>query len=108
MQTKIINTEEAPKKWWAAQDARMRNIANKSHYSYQIQTQVERMKLALSVVYGAKAIYDAFGKTGISIKVDGPWVKNRKELALLEAEWATKGITKKISPQGVTYRLTPQ
>jgi len=108
MQTKIINTEEAPKKWWASQDARMRNIANKSHYSYRVQTQVERMKLALSVVYGAKAIYDAFGKTGVSIKVDRPWVRDRKNLQALEAEWAERGITKKISPQGVTYRLTAE
>jgi len=106
MQTKLLNTEPAPKKWWAAQDARMRNIANKSHYSYQIQTQVERMKLALGLVYSSQGIYDAFGKTGISIKVDRPWVRNRKELTLLEAEWALKGITKKVSEQGVIYRLT--
>ena len=106
MFTSVINTEEAPNKRWAAQDARMRNIANKSHYSQAKQIQVERMKMALGLVYSAKAIYDSFGKKGVSIKVDHATVKDNKNLALLESDWTAQGVTKKVSAQGVIYRLT--
>jgi hypothetical protein len=44
-----LDTKEAPTKWWAAQDARMRNLANKSHYSEQTQIRAERMVMALGV-----------------------------------------------------------
>jgi hypothetical protein len=105
MQQNQINTEEAPNKWWAAQDARMRNIANKSHFPQVIQLQVERMKLVLDIVYTG-VIYEAYGKKGVSILIDTPVVCDRVCLSELEAEWADKGWTKKVSPQGVIYRLT--
>ena len=104
MKTSIINTEEAPNKRWAAQDARMRNIANKSHYSQAVQVQIERMKMALTLVYSAKNIYDSYGKKGISIKVDGAYVKDNKGLAMLEQDWTRDGFIKKVSAQGVIYR----
>jgi hypothetical protein len=100
-----IDTQEAPNKWWAAQDARMRNIVNMSRYSDAEKVRAERMKLALELAYFAKSVYIAFGKKGISVKVDGAEVRDRKNLKLLEAEWTTAGIVKKISPQGVIYRL---
>ena len=58
------------------------------------------------MVYAAKGIYEAYGKKGVSIKVDGAVVKDKANLQALEAEWSAKGFTKKISPQGVIYRLT--
>ena len=106
MQAKTIHTEEAPTKWYAAQDARMRNIANKSRFPDSIQVQITRMMIVLDMVYAAKGIYEAYGKKGVSIKVDGADVKDAKNLRELEAEWAQKGFTKKVSPQGVIYRLT--
>ena len=106
MKTVTLNTEEAQNKRWAAQDARMRNIANKSRYSQAIQIQIERMKMAMTLVYAASGIYEAFGKKGISIKVDGARVKDNKNLALLEKDWTAEGVTKKVSEQGVIYRLT--
>jgi hypothetical protein len=105
MQTIYLNTEEASNKSWAAQDARQRNLNNKSHYSYQVQTQVERMKMVLSVLYSARNIFEAYGKKGVSIKLDHAFVKNRKELALIEADWADQGVTKRVSQQGIIYRL---
>ena len=105
MQTVYLNTEEAPNKSWAAQDARMRNLANKSHYSYKIQTQVERMKMVLSLLYTARGIYEAYGKRGVSIKLDQARVVDRKNLELIEIEWADLGVTKRVSEQGVIYRL---
>lgn len=106
MRTAVLDTQEAPNKWWAAQDARMRNLANASHYNDRTKVRAERMKLALEMVYAAKGVYIAFGKKGISLKVDGAGVKDNKTLALLEQDWSAEGITKKVSAQGVIYRLT--
>lgn len=105
MKAHIIDTKEAPVKWWAAQDARQRNLNNKSQYSHKVHARVERMMLALELVYNAKNIYEAYGKKGISIKVDNPQVVDRKNLRLLEEEWAAAGVTKKASAQGFIYRF---
>ena len=106
MQARELNTQEAPTKWFAAQDAQRRNTNNKSHYPQSVQAQITRMLTVMDMVYAAKGIYEAYGKKGVSIKVDGAVVKDRKNLRELEAEWTVKGFVKKISPQGVIYRLT--
>ena len=106
MQTAIINTDEAPTKWYAAMDAQRRNTNNKSHFPQAIQNQITRMLTVMSMVYAAKGVYEAYGKRGVSIKVDGAQVKDRTNLRALEAEWTVKGFVKKISAQGVIYRLT--
>jgi len=106
MNTRELDTQAAPNKWWAAQDARMRNIANKSHYAESVHIRAERMVLALGLCYSAQGIHEAFGKKGVSVKVDRPrFVKDRKNLQLLEADWALLGVTKKTSAQGVIYRF---
>lgn len=106
MKAQTIRTEEAPNKWWAARDARMRNYANSTRYTDHQKTAAERMKIVLEMVYTAKGVYIAYGKKGISLKVDGAVVRDRKELSFLEEGWSTAGIVKKVSPQGVIYRLT--
>ena len=106
MKTSQIRTEEAPTKWFAAMDARMRNTANKSRYPQAIQLQIDRMVMVMDMVYSAKGVYEAYGKKGVSVKVDGAVVKDKSNLRALEAEWTAKGFVKKISPQGVIYRLT--
>ena len=106
MLERTLDTREAPTKWWAAQDARMRNIANKSHYTESTHIRVERMVLALGLCYAARGIHEAFGKRGVSVKVDRPtFIRDRRNLALLEADWANLGVVKKTSPQGVIYRF---
>jgi hypothetical protein len=106
MQATAINTQEAPTKWFAAQDAQRRNTNNKSHYSLDVQVQITRMTMVMDMVYAAKGIYEAYGKKGVSIKVDGAIVKDQRNLQALEADWTAKGFVKKVSPQGVIYRLT--
>ena len=102
-----LNTEEAPTKWWAARDARQRSLANRSHYPESAKIRAERMRLALDLCYSARGIYEAFGKSGVSIKVDRPtFVRDRSNLELLEAEWTEQGVVKKVSAQGVIYRFT--
>jgi len=105
MKTVSLDTQEAPNKWWAARDARMRNYANSTRYTEFQRIAAERMKLALELVYRAKGIYIAYGKKGISLKVDHPRVIDRYELSLLEAGWEQAGIIKKVTAQGVIYRL---
>ena len=105
MQAVLINTEEAPNKWWAAQDAKMRNETNKTHYPLAIQLQVSRMLSVMDLLYSAEGIYDAYGKKGVSIKVNKAVIRDRKNLRALEDDWAKAGVTKKMSAQGVIYRI---
>jgi hypothetical protein len=106
MLTRDLDTQAAPTAWWAAQDARMRNTANKSHYAESVHIRVERMVLALGLCYRAQGIHEAFGKRGVSVKVDRPtFVRDRDNLRLLEADWALLGVVKRVSTQGVIYRF---
>ena len=106
MLSRNLDTKEAPTAWWAAQDARMRNTVNKSHYSESVHIRVERMVLALGLCYRAQGIHEAFGKRGVSVKVDRPTsVCDRRNLELLEQDWTGLGVTKRVSPQGIIYRF---
>lgn len=89
--------------FYAARDARMRNIANASHFAEVDKIRAERMKMALGLVYAAKGIYVNFRKTKIAVKVDAGWVRDRENLALLEKDWEAQGVTKTLSAQGVIY-----
>lgn len=105
MRQVYLNVDEAPCKWYAARDARMRNYANKSHYSSATHLRVDRMKGVLDIIYAARGIHEAYGKKGISIKVDHPRVRDRAALETFEKEWASQGVTKKVTPQGIIYRI---
>ena len=106
MKEATLANSEAPVKWWAASDARMRSIVNSTHYSDEDKLRAERMKASLGFMFQAKAIYIAYGKKGVSIKVDKPIVKNLEGLASLEAIWDEQGVSKRVSAQGITYRFS--
>jgi hypothetical protein len=89
--------------FYAARDARMRNIANASRFSDVMKIRAERMKQVLTLVYAAKAIHVNFRKTKIAVKVDAGIVRDRKNLALLEKDWEQQGVSKTLSAQGVIY-----
>ena len=105
MKTLALETKEADNKWWAARDARMRNYANSTLYDNATRIRAERMKLVLEMLYAARAVYIAYGKRGVSLKVDRAHVRDRRELAAMEADWAVQGVVKKVSDQGVIYRF---
>ena len=106
MKTFIANTEEAPNKWWAIQDHRMKSIANASHYTAAQKLKGERMRMALCTVYSGKVYDVTFGKRSIAIKVDAECrVNNKKALKQLEAGWTQEGIFKKETPFGTHYHL---
>ena len=100
-----LKRSPAPCAWYAPQDARNRNIANASHYSQAKKVQAEGIKYALELVYAAKEIHINYRKKFIAVKVDQARVKSKKDLELLENDWATKGITKTVTNQGVVYRI---
>lgn len=104
MKANELDSKDAGKyAFYAARDARMRNIVNASKYSEQDKIRAERMKLVLELVYWAKGIHVNFRKTKIAIKVDSATVKDRSQLKLLEQDWEKQGVTKTLSPQGVIY-----
>jgi hypothetical protein len=105
MQERFINTEEAPNKWWAAQDARMRSAANKTHFTNAQQVQAERMRQVLELVYAGRFFEPKYNKTCITIKIEGALVRDKKSLAMLEADWDKLGIKKRQSLQGVNYNI---
>jgi hypothetical protein len=106
MRTVILETKESTNKFWALQDRRMRNIANKTLYTQAQQIRLERIKLALEMVISG-TVYDAsFGKRSASIKVqEGARIVDNKMLALLEQDWEKEGIFKKVSAQGFQYHM---
>jgi hypothetical protein len=106
MRTVELAVSEAPNKWWAGFDARQRSLSNKSHYDSVTQIRVERMKMALSLLYSARNIYESYGKQGVSIKLDAPRVRDQSELKKLEKHWENQGVTKRITAQGIIYRFS--
>lgn len=104
MQALELETSAAGRFAYAAvRDARMRNIANASHYSEAQKLQAERMKLVMEFVYNYDAVYINYRKNKIAIKVDNARVKDSILLKEFEADWEAKGITKTLSAQGVIY-----
>ena len=89
----------------AARDASMRAIAMWSHYTDRERVRAERMKLGLEMVYNAKGIHINPRGNFISVKVDQPQVRDRKNLALLEKDYELLSITKVVTEQGITYRI---
>lgn len=92
-------------KFAAMRDARMKSYAASTAYSEAQKVQAERMKLGLELVYGGKAFYVTFRQKFIVVKVDGAVVKDKKTLALLEADYEKAGIKKAVTAQGISYRI---
>jgi hypothetical protein len=99
-----IDNTEAPNKVWAFLDARMRNSVNASLYSDKKRLQAELLKLRLEFCFAAKMIHINYRKKFITVKVDGPVVKNRAEL---EKELEAQNVPKKVSAQGICYNILP-
>jgi hypothetical protein len=91
--------------WAAAQNARMTSLANSTHFSDAQKLLAERMRLALEMVYSARAVHLNYRKTQITLKVDRPTVRDRKMLKVLEADWTDLGVVKRVSAQGVNYAI---
>lgn len=89
----------------AARDARMRNAAQKSHYTDKEVVRAERMRVALETVYSAKKVYINYRAKFIAVKLEYAIARDRASIRILEADYACEGISKQTSPQGIIYRI---
>jgi hypothetical protein len=89
----------------AARDAAQRSYIASTHYTEQQKVRAERMKLALELVYSAKAVHINYRERFIAIKLDQPTVRDRSNLAAMEADWAAAGVVKRATAQGIIYRI---
>lgn len=105
MHSRDLDTQQAPNRWWASRDARMRSIAMASTWDQSKLIQAESMKQVLPLVYACREVYVNPRQKFITIKVDHGQVRDRYNLDLLEAEWEAKGIKKCESAQGIIYRI---
>jgi len=109
MQTKFINTEDAGAHKLAAYlNARMRSTVAATNYSQAQKIKIERMKQALELCYNAREVYVTFRKKFATIKLDSALPVRKQDIRELEADWATAGVTKAVSLQGVIYRVPRQ
>lgn len=105
MQNKDLETQGANLKWFAARDARIKSYAQSTSYTEQAKLRAERMRGALELCYVHNEVHVNYRQRFIAIKIDGAEVRRKKDLALLEADWAKEGIIKRTSAQGVIYRI---
>lgn len=105
MQASKIATRETENKAAAFLDAKARSYAASTHYTEQERNQAERVRIGLSMVYDAEAIYVTYRKKFVAIKLENARVTNKRQLADLETYYANQGIEKVESPQGIIYRV---
>ena len=91
--------------WCAAKDASLKHAVNASNFSDAQKAKAERVKLALELVYSASTISITNCKKWIRVKVHNGTIRDRKNLRLLEGDWAIQGIVKNHTPQGIIYRV---
>ncbi len=89
----------------AARDAAQRSYIASTHYTEQQKVRAERVKLALELVYSARAFHLNYRDRFIAIKIDRPSDRDRRNLAAMEADWAAAGIVKRATAQGIIYRI---
>lgn len=106
MKTATLDTPASTCPFWAILDRRANNSANKTLYTTKQVTRAIRLLDALPNFYRG-TFYDepSYGTTGISVKVGNPQVADRKGLRAYEALLEAEGITKKITKQGILYRI---
>lgn len=91
--------------WFASRDASLKSAVNASRFSDFQKLRAERMKLALELVYSCEEVSITNCKKWIRVKVHKATVKDRKNLRILEQDWAEQGITKCLTGQGIIYHV---
>lgn len=92
--------------WFAAKDASMNHAINASRFTQEQHVRAERVKLALELVYSCEKVLVHNNKTFIRVKVINGTVRDRKNLRLLESDWAKEGIEKVHTDTGaIIYRV---
>ena len=87
-------------------DARMKSAAAKSSYSHAQQLAADRLQMGLQACYECTEVYVTYRKQFISVKVDHPTdIIDKAGLAIREKDWENMGYVKKVTDQGITYRI---
>lgn len=100
-----VPTSDSKYAWWAARDASMKSAMNASRFTEETKVRADRVKQALQLVYSYSDITITNTKTWIRVKVHDAYIKDRKNLRELEAQWAAQNITKVLTKQGIIYRI---
>lgn len=91
--------------WFASRDAKMKSAINATKFSDKTKLKVEQMKLVLMEVYYYTKIESDPQKTFVRIKIHNGVVRNKKMLREYEDYWAEQGIVKRLTNQGIIYRV---
>lgn len=107
MREQVLATRASVKpKWWAVMDAERRNLRNQTRWTEGQQSAAQRIRVYCQLYYHARGFYISWGRLGISIKVDQARVRDPAGLLEFERELEAQGVRKRVSDQGVIYRLT--
>lgn len=106
MDAKELDYKPFTNKGWAARDGIIRSRVNSHLYSDHQRLKAERIKLGLEMVYVVDSVFINYRKTKITIKIVSPKVRDRKNLRLLEQDWAAQGVTKSQTAQGIIYSFS--
>ena len=85
--------------------ARMYSRVSETLHSPAKKLQAERMAAVIPTVFHFKDVYITYRKTFIAVKIDDALVADKRQLKTLEAHWDSLGIVKRVSTQGITYRI---
>lgn len=91
--------------WFAGRDARMKSLVNASRFTDTQHLLAQRVKLGLEMVYSCEEVTIDNCKKWIRVKVHKARVIDPQNLNLLESDWASKGVSKVVTDQGVIYRV---
>ena len=107
MYSKELDSKPSYRPWFSKADAEARNTANKSLYGPKQLLEAERVRLALGLVYHNRGIYINYRDRFIAVKVDRAQTirGQRLEREVLEKEYETRGYSKRVTAQGVIYRI---
>ena len=91
--------------WFAERDASLKSAVNASLFSDFQKLKAERIKLVLELLYSTEKVSITNCKKWIRVKVHNGIVRDRKQLRILESDWAADGIKKHMTGQAIIYRV---
>lgn len=94
--------------FFAARDVALKSAVNASRFSTQLKLKTERMKLVLEILFASDDITITYCKKWARVKVHNARPKDKKLIKEWEDTWASDGIVKVMTEQGVIYRVSEQ
>jgi hypothetical protein len=94
--------------FFAARDAAFKSAVNASRFSNELKLKTERMKLVLEILFASDEVTITYCKKWARVKVHNARPRDKKLIKEWEEAWATDGIVKVLTEQGVIYRVSEQ